>query len=235
MAVIEVKNLKKSYGKTKALRGISFEIKKGEIFGLLGPNGAGKSTTIDILIGLLAKDSGTVKILGKNPDDVRQDFNVISSNAWLTGVLSVYENLKVYAMIYGVKNVDERINELLELFEIKNLRNRQYGSLSTGQLTRVHLCKGLINSPKVLLLDECTNGLDPYLAEKTRKVIKNLKKSTTILFTSHNMFEVEQLCDRIAFINRGKLVWQGTAQKLKKIHRKRTLQDVFIKIMSEEL
>ena len=233
--VIEVKNLKKSYGKTEALRGISFDVKQGEIFGLLGPNGAGKTTAIDILAGLLTKDSGEVKILGKEPEEVKQEMNIVSSDTWLTGIMSVYENLKVYGKLYGIKDLDYKIGFLLKLFEISELRNAQYQKLSSGQKTRVNLCKGLINNPRVLLLDECTNGLDPDIADKTRKIIKKLKNKTSILYTSHNMLEVEQLCDRIAFLQRGKIAWVGSAKKLIRIHKKKTLEEVFIKLAREEL
>ena len=232
--VIEVKNLKKSYGKTEALRGISFDVKQGEIFGLLGPNGAGKTTAIDILAGLLTKDSGEVRILGKVPEEIRQEMNIVSSYSWLSGIMSVYENLKVYGILYGVEDLDNKINKLMNLFEISNLKKIRYHRLSAGQQTRVNLCKGLINNPKVLLLDECTVGLDPHLADKTRKIIKSLKKDTAILFTSHNMQEVEQLCDRIAFLQQGKIVWTGTSKKLKEIHKKKTLEEVFIKLVREE-
>ena len=234
LPAIEVKNLKKRYAKTEALKGISFRVNEGEIFGLLGPNGAGKTTTIDILAGLLNKDSGEVKILGKEPEESKQNMNIVSSSSWLTGIMTVYENLKVYGMLYGVCDWDKRINELLDLFEIKNLKNIKYQRLSTGQHTRVNLCKGLINSPKVLLLDECTVGLDPHLADKTRKIVKSLKKSTTMVFTSHNMQEVEQLCDRIAFLQQGKLIWTGTSEKLKSVHKKKTLEEVFIKLARGE-
>ncbi len=235
MPAIEVRNLRKSYGNTVALNGISFDVKEGEIFGLLGPNGAGKTTAINIVTGLLSKDSGEVKILGKDPEDAKQEMNVVVSYTWLTGIISVYNNLKIYGRLYGVKELDKRINYLLKLFEISDMKDRPYQKLSAGQQTRVNLCKGFINNPKVLLLDECTFGLDPHLADKTRKIIKNLKTHTTILFTSHNMHEVEELCDRIAFLQKGKIIWQGPAKKLKEIHKKRTLEEVFIKIMRDEL
>ena len=233
MPAIEVKNLTKKYGETVALSGISFNVEEGEIFGLLGPNGAGKTTAIDIIAGLLIKDSGEVKILDKEPEEAKQDMNVVSSYTWLTGIMSVYENLKVYGILYGVKDPEKRINFLLDLFEILDLKNKQYQKLSAGQQTRVNLCKGLINNPKVLLLDECTSGLDANLADKTRKIIKNLKQKTAILFTSHNMFEVEQLCDRIAILQAGKIIWTGSSKKLKQIHKKKTLEEVFIKLMRE--
>ena len=234
MPAIEVRNLRKSYGSTVALNGISFDVKKGEIFGLLGPNGAGKTTAIDILAGLLTKDSGEVKILGKEPEEAKQEMNIVSSYSWLSSIMNVYENLKVYGMLYGVKHLENKISELMDLFEITSLKKIKYHKLSVGQQTRVNLCKGLINNPKVLLLDECTVGLDPHLAEKTRKILKSLKKDTAILFTSHNMQEIERLCDRIAFLQQGKIIWTGTSKKLKETHKKKTLEEVFIKLVREE-
>lgn len=232
-SAIEIKNLKKSYGSTVALNEISFNVKKGEIFGLLGPNGAGKTTAIDIIAGVLTKDSGEIRILGKKPEEARGDMNIVSSYVWLTGIMTVYENLKIYGMIYNVKQLESRIGYLLKLFKIEDLRDKLYRTLSAGQQTKVSLCKGFINSPKVLLLDECTVGLDPDAADQTRSIIKNLK-GTTILFTSHNMFEVEELCDRIAFLQEGKIVWIGTTKNFKKLHKKKTLEDAFIKIARNE-
>lgn len=234
MPAIEVKNLTKRYGETIALNGISFDVKEGEIFGLLGPNGAGKTTAIDILAGVLTKDSGDIKILNKSPQEAKEEMNIVSSYVWLTGIMSVYENLKVYGMIYGVKEIENRIKHLLHIFGIFNLRDKPYRTLSAGQQTKVNLCKGLINNPKVLLLDECTVGLDPDAADKTRKIIKKIKNNTTILFTSHNMFEIEELCDRIAFLQKGKIIWIGTTEKFKKLHKKKTLEEAFIKIARNE-
>lgn len=161
--------------------------------------------------------------------------NIVASYNWLTGLMTVEQNLEVYGRLYGVMDIDKRISYLLGLFELTEIKNKKYQKLSAGQQTRVNLCKGLINSPKVLLLDECTASLDPHLADKTRKIIKSLKKNTSILFTSHNMHEVEELCDRIAFLQKGKIVWIGHAKKLKEIHKKRTLEEVFIKLVRDEL
>ena len=234
MDYIEVNNLVKTFkekGKEiVAVDDISFKVRKGEIFGLLGPNGAGKSTTINILTGLLEKDSGTVKILGFEPEKnwelVKNNSNVATAYSWLSDVLSIRQNLRVYAKIFGVKNYEKRINELLEMFELLKIADRKIIRLSSGENTRAVLCKGLINSPKVLFLDECTVGLDPDIADKTRNIIKNYQKenNTAILFTSHYMFEVEQLCDRIAFMSNGKIVKTDTSENLKKIIKKRTIE-----------
>jgi len=221
--VIEIKDLKKSYGKDEALKGISFDVKRGEIFGLLGPNGAGKSTTISILLGLVSLDKGKITILGrdfqKEREFISQRMNVVAARTSLTGILTVRENLKIFAMIYNIKNPDKKIDELLDLFEIPDSKNKKLQTLSAGQHTRVTLCKGLINNPEILLLDECTLGLDPDIAEKTRKVIKTIQseKKTTMIFTSHNMNEVEELCHRIAFLNKGKILKIDTADEYKKL------------------
>lgn len=234
MKYVEVKNLKKSYlykgKKIEAVRGISFDIKKGEIFGLLGPNGAGKTTTIDIISGILSKDNGTIKIFDKDPEKnhefVRNRMNVSSAYYPLSGILSVYENLKVYAKLFGVKNYESRIKTLMKEFEISHLKNKRVGKLSSGEKTRVSLCKGLINNPKVLLLDECTVGLDPAIAEKTRNLIKQYHKEhkPAILFTSHYMFEVEELCKRVAFMSKGKIISIGSTKALKQLIKKHTIQ-----------
>ncbi|MEK6943257.1 MAG: ABC transporter ATP-binding protein [Nanoarchaeota archaeon] len=234
MNYIEVSNLVKTFkekGKTiTAVDGISFNVKKGEIFGLLGPNGAGKSTTINILTGLLEKDSGMIKILGYEPEKnwefVKNNSNVATAYSWLSDVLTVRQNLRVYAKIYGVKNHEKKIDEMLNLFELKDLENRKVIRLSSGENTRVVLCKGLINNPKVLFLDECTVGLDPDIADKTRKIIKNYQKQNdcTILFTSHYMQEVEELCDRIAFMSNGKIAKVDTSTNLKKLVKEHTVE-----------
>lgn len=234
MNCIEVQNLVKTFrekGKAiKAVDDISFSVKKGEIFGLLGPNGAGKSTTINILTGLLEKDSGTVKILGcepeKNWEFVKNNSNVATAYSWLSDVLSVRQNLRVYARLYGVRNSEQRINELLGLFELKNIADRKVIRLSSGENTRAVLCKGLINNPKVLFLDECTVGLDPDIADKTRGIIKDYQKKNdcTILFTSHYMHEVEELCGRIAFMSGGKIASIDTSSNLKRLIKKHTVE-----------
>lgn len=231
---IEVKNLKKTFhsGKKKviAVNNISFKVKKGEIFGLLGANGAGKTTTINMLTGLLKEDKGEIKILGHNPEEkweeVKNNINVSTAYFPLSDVLTVRQNLRIFAKIYNVKNGEKKIDELLEKFELTKLANRKVIELSSGEMTRTVLCKGLINDPKVLFLDECTVGLDPDIAEKTRTIIKNYQKENncTILFTSHYMYEVEELCDRIAFMDKGKIIKISTAKRLKKTIKKHTVE-----------
>jgi ABC-2 type transport system ATP-binding protein len=234
MNYIEAKNLVKTFrekGKAiTAVDNISFSVRKGEIFGLLGPNGAGKSTTINMLTGLLQKDSGSVKILGCDPEKswefVKNNSNVATAYSWLSDVLTIRQNLRVYAGLFGIKNPKQKINELLKLFELENVADRKVIRLSSGENTRAVLCKGLINDPKVLFLDECTVGLDPDIADKTREIIKGYqkKKGCTILFTSHYMYEVEELCDRIAFMSKGKIVNIDTSSNLKKMIKEHTVE-----------
>jgi ABC-2 type transport system ATP-binding protein len=240
MNYLEVKNLRKSFKskgkKIEAVRDISFNIKKGEILGFLGPNGAGKSTTINMVNGITTPDSGSIRILGKDPkkdwEEVKNNINVASAYEKLTDVLTVKQNLKVYGKLFKVKNVDERIDELTSIFRIKKLINRKASKLSSGEHTRLILCKALINSPKVLFMDECTVGLDPDVAETTRQIVKDYNQNTgaSILFTSHYMYEVEELCKRVVFMNKGKIVKIGTPSDIKKTLSRQIIElDVFEK------
>jgi len=217
-----VKGFKEKQGVIKAVDNVSFKIKKGEIFGLLGINGAGKSTTINILSGLILPDSGKIEIFGKNffknPEEIKGKFNVATAYYALSHNLTVKQNLNVYARLYNIKNREEKIKKLSDKFLISHLSNTKIRALSSGEKTRVVLVKSLLNDPQLLFLDECTVGLDPDMAEITRKHLKEYNKETgcTILFTSHYMQEVERLCDRIAFMDQGKIVKIGKAQSLVK-------------------
>ena len=223
MPLLEIRDLRKRYDDVEALRGVSLDVERGEFFGLLGPNGAGKSTIINILLGLILADSGSIRVFGQDfaahQVAIRRRMNVAAAFTSLSGVLTVRENLKVYGHIYGVRNLDAKINALLERFEITDLARRKLQVLSSGQHTRVTLCKGLINEPELLLLDECTLGLDPDIAEKTRRALKEFQreKQTTIVFTSHNMNEVEELCGRIAFLSKGEILRIDTAARIKSL------------------
>jgi len=229
MSLLFIHDLRKSYDTTEALKGVSFSVERGEIFGLLGPNGAGKSTTINILLGLILADSGHIEIFGQDFAhhglEIRRRMNVAAAFTSLNGVLTVRENLRVYGHIYGVKNIRGKIDELLERFEITELANKKLQYLSSGQHTRVTLCKGLINDPELLLLDECTVGLDPDIAEKTRRALQEFQREqhTTILFTSHNMNEVEELCGRIAFVSKGQILRIDTTERITQIIPQQTL------------
>ncbi len=223
MALLEIRDLRKRYGTVEALQGLSLDVERGEFFGLLGPNGAGKSTTINILLGLIIADSGSIRIFDhdftSNHVAIRRRMNVAAAFTSMNGVLTVWENLMVYGRIYGVKRLPRKIDELLERFEITDLAKRRLQHLSSGQHTRVTLCKGFLNDPELLLLDECTLGLDPDIAEKTRRALQAVQqeRKTTVLFTSHNMNEVEELCGRIAFLSTGEILRVDTAEHIKQL------------------
>jgi ABC-2 type transport system ATP-binding protein len=234
--IIEVKNLKKIFGKVKAVNGISFDIEEGKITGLLGPNGAGKTTTIQMLLDLITPTSGEIKILGKpmheNREEILSKINFSSPYVALPGNLKVWENLYTFARLYGVKDYKKRIKELSKYFEIDSMMDKMTYNLSTGQLTRLNLTKSLINEPKILLLDEPTASLDPDIADKTISMLKKIQldKKVTILYTSHNMAEIERICDRIIFINNGKIIDDGTPKEIIKKYGRKDLNEVFLHI-----
>lgn len=239
MNYIEVRNLRKTFIHrnqiVKAVKGISFNVKKSEILGFLGPNGAGKSTTINMLIGLVEHDKGEIRILGKDPakdwEYVRGNTNVAAAHEKLSDVLTVRQNLKVYAKLYGIKYPEKKIEELSEMFGLSSFLNMRTVKLSSGQHTRAVLAKSMLNNPKVIFMDECTVGLDPDVAERTRQIIKDYNKNTacSILFTSHYMYEVEELCKRIVFMDDGKIVKIGTPADIKKSMTKQTIELDIIK------
>lgn len=218
--VLSVKNLTKKFGKFTAVNNISFDVKEGEIVGLLGPNGAGKTTTIQMLLGVTEPTKGEVryfgKALSKNREEILQRINHTSGYSRLPWRLTVWENLVVYAHLYEVKNYREKIKEVMEIFELTSLAHQKYQSLSAGQKTRVSLAKAFINDPEVLLLDEPTASLDPDIAEKSREYLlsESKKRKLAILITSHNMQEVEEMCDRVVFLNHGKVFAIDTPEGL---------------------
>ncbi len=226
MDTIQVRNLVKTFpakeGKITAVNNISFSVKKGEIFGLLGVNGAGKSTTLNILSGLLTPDSGSITIFGKDislhEEEIKDKFNLATAYYSLSSHVTVLQNLNVYARLYHVTNPLQKIKELTERFMISHVLNIRVQSLSSGERSRLGLVKSMLNDPQLLLLDECTVGLDPNMAELTRDYLQKYNRETgcTIVFTSHYMQEVEQLCHRIAFMDEGKIVKVGKAKDLVK-------------------
>ena len=242
-SVVEVKNLTKKFVTKKflssqkeevmAVDNISFQIKEGEILGLLGQNGAGKTTTIMMLLGVLNPSSGEIKIFNKDLQKDRADIlkkaNFSSAEINLPWRLTVWENLDVFARLYEVGDAKRRIEILLEQFQIKELKNKRTGSLSSGQLTRAYLCKAFINNPQLLFLDEPTASLDPDIADLTRKYIREIQKKEgmTILFTSHNMAEVTEICDRVIFLDRGKIMVEDTPLGLSKRIRSCRVRLVF--------
>ena len=236
--VLTVKDLVKVYAQEPAVAGISFSVKTNEIVGLLGPNGAGKTTTINMILGVLKATSGEIKIenmdINKNRGAAMRCTNFAAVYAPLPGNLTVYQNLKIFGLIYGIKNLKSKIENLLEQFDLKNLRNRKCGVLSSGEQTRVSLAKAMLNNPHLLLLDEPTASLDPSTARDLRLKIKAFSGGG-ILWTSHNMLEVEEMCDRVLFLSKGKILLEGNPKTLAKEHRKKNLEELFITVAREPL
>lgn len=218
--VLEVKNLTKKFNKFTAVDDVSFFVGKGEIVGLLGPNGAGKTTTIQMLLNLMLPTSGEITYFGlpfaSHRIEILQRLNHASGYSRLPWRLSVQENLNVYAHLYEVKNYKQKIAELAQIFEINEFINKKFQDLSAGQKTRVLLAKAFLNDPEVVLLDEPTASLDPDIASKIRMYIleERKKRDMSILITSHNMSEVEEMCDRVVFLNHGKVFAIDTPQGL---------------------
>lgn len=235
-SILGVHNLKKKFQNIVAVNNISFEIKEGQITGLLGPNGAGKTTTIQMILDIITPTSGEIRIFGKslsrNREEILNAVNFSSPYVNLPYNLKVIENLSTFARLYGVVNIKKKIHELADFFEIGNLLPKMTSSLSTGQLTRVNLTKALLNDPKLLLLDEPTASLDPDIADKTRKLLKRIQKEkgVSILYTSHNMAEIEELCERIIFMNKGNIVDDGSPADIIKKYGRKDLNEVFIAI-----
>ena len=237
--IIEVKNLNKIYDKIIAVKDLTFEINKGKIIGLLGPNGCGKTTTIAMILGLLKPTSGEVIIKGKNIEKERinllEKMNFISPYVELPKKLTVEENLKVYADLYGVTNTNEKIYELVNELRLNKFLKKKTGELSSGQKNRISLAKALINDPEILMLDEPTASLDPDTGDFVRSFIEHYSSKTnvTILLASHNMNEVERLCDSVMMMKDGIIVDTGKSQELISRHGRKNLEEVFLKIVRE--
>ena len=238
---IEIENLSKQYNNILAVRNINFKINKGSIVGLLGPNGCGKTTTIGMMLGLIKPTSGTVFINGQNIENennrtkILEKVNFISPYVELPKKLTVEENLKVYGKMYGVTNLKEKISELMNQLNLLEFKKRKTGELSSGQKNRVSLAKALINDPEILLLDEPTASLDPDVGDYIRTYIENFasKNDTTILLASHNMNEVERLCNEVMMMKSGKIIDKGTCNDLIKKHGRKNLEETFLKIVRE--
>ena len=240
-AVLSVSNLRKQYGGTVAVDKLSFTVARNEIVGLLGPNGAGKTTTINMILGVLEPDSGTVRIedldLAKHRSQALERTNFVAVYSPLPGNLTVVENLRFFGLIYGVRNLTERIEALLDQFDLLQFRQVKCGVLSSGEQTRVSLAKAMINRPNLLLLDEPTASLDPSVARDVRTKIREatLQGNGGVLWTSHNMHEVEEVCDRVLFLSHGKILLEGDPRKLPADHGKETLEELFIAVAREPL
>ncbi|HET6515888.1 MAG TPA: ABC transporter ATP-binding protein [Thermodesulfovibrionales bacterium] len=239
--VLSVMELRKEYGDVLAVDSLSFDVGNNEIVGLLGPNGAGKTTTINMILGVLRPNSGTILIEGVDIDMKRsqalENTNFAAVYAPLPGNLTVYENLRVFGLLYGIRDLRERIDLLIEQFGLDRFRNVKAGMLSSGEQTRLSLAKAMLNHPHLLLLDEPTASLDPAAAWEIRAKILDFVAGGTggVLWTSHNMYEVEEVCDRVLFLSHGKILLEGNPKTLAREHGKKSLEELFIAVAREPL
>ncbi|MGZ4823053.1 MAG: ABC transporter ATP-binding protein [Terriglobales bacterium] len=239
--MLSVTDLRKLYGSTVAVDNISFQVRRNEIVGLLGPNGAGKTTTISMVLGVLEPTSGTIVIEGVDIERRRTQAlsrtNFAAAYAPLPGNLTVAQNLRVFGMIYAVENLSGRIESLLNEFDLIRFRDTKCGVLSSGEQTRVSLAKAMLNSPHLLLLDEPTASLDPATARDIRNIIREFaaRGQCGVLWTSHNMYEVEEVCDRVLFLSRGKILLEGDPKTLPQQHGHKSLEELFIAVAREPL
>ncbi|MDA9684494.1 ABC transporter ATP-binding protein [Candidatus Pelagibacter bacterium] len=234
---IKIRELTKIYNNYLAVNKINFQIEKNKTIGLLGPNGCGKTTTIGMMLGLVTPTEGEILIENKSIESFKRDeilkrFNFASPYVELPKKLTVKQNLEVYGRLYGIKNLDNRINEISSDLDIKSFYERKTGELSSGQKNRVSLAKSLINKPEILLLDEPTASLDPDIGDFIRSYIQEYKKinKITILLASHNMSEVERLCDSVIMMRNGKIIDSGTCKDLIQKHGRNNLEETFLKL-----
>jgi ABC-2 type transport system ATP-binding protein len=241
MAVLSVNGIRKLYGSTVAVDDVSFTVGRGEIVGLLGPNGAGKTTTINMILGVLAPSAGSIQIDDVDLDAGRRDAlartNFAAVYAPLPGNLTVAQNLTFFGMLYNVRELPARIDALVADFELTRFRDTKCGVLSSGEQTRVSLAKAMLNRPRLLLLDEPTASLDPATARELRASIRAsaTANATGVLWTSHNMYEVADVCDRVLFLSRGRILLEGDPKTLPAEHGKETLEDLFVTVAREPL
>ena len=234
---IQVKNLTKKFKNSLAVNKINFQIEKNKTVGLLGPNGCGKTTSIGMMLGLIKPSEGEIIIDNKNlakTDRVSMlsKMNFASPYVELPKKLTVKQNLEVYGRLYGVKNLKNKIKQISEELDIKNFLEKKTGELSSGQKNRVTLAKSLINDPEILFLDEPTASLDPDIGDYVRGYIENYKSKNkiTILLASHNMTEVERLCDSVIMMKNGKIIDRGTCEEIIKKHGRENLEETFLKL-----
>ena len=234
---LEIKKLVKKFNSTVAVNNISFKIEKNKTLGLLGPNGCGKTTSIGMMLGLITPTSGEIfideiSLEPKNRIKLLSEMNFASPYIELPKKLTVKQNLEIYARLYSVKNISERISEMIEDLNLKNFLNKKTGELSSGQKNRVSLAKSLINKPRLLFLDEPTASLDPDIGDFVREYLENYKNNNelTMLLASHNMKEVERLCDSIVMMKKGEIVDKGTCSEIVSKHGRKNLEDTFLKI-----
>jgi ABC-2 type transport system ATP-binding protein len=237
--VLQVAHLTKRFGDFTAVNDVSFEIGPGEILGVLGPNGAGKTTTIQMLLGLVTPTSGSVRMFGldlaTSREAILRQVNFSSTYISMPQSLTVEENLWVVARLYGLSDIPRRVDEIVKKLEMGEFRQKITRKLSSGQMTRLTLAKAFLTEPKILFLDEPTASLDPDIAQKIRALLKEERRSSglSILYTSHNMREMEEMSDRIIFLQHGRIVAEGTAQEIVARFGQEDLEEVFLKLARE--
>jgi ABC-2 type transport system ATP-binding protein len=239
--VLRSDGLKRRYGKRMVVKGASISVTQGEIVGLLGPNGAGKTTTISMILGILEPSSGTIEIMGRSmaehADAIAGDINFSAVYTQIPPNLTVLQNLKIFGLLYNVPSLPGKVEALLEEFDLQKFRHTKAGVLSSGEMSRLNLAKALINTPKLLLLDEPTASLDPSVAEDIREKIRGYaaKTGAAVVWTSHNMNEIEKMCTKVFFLSRGKILLVGDPKTLPGENGKKTLEELFIAIAREPL
>ena len=234
---IQIKNLTKKFNDNFAVNDISFDIKKNQTVGLLGPNGCGKTTSIGMMLGLIKPTGGKITIDNKDINKTKREnilskINFASPYIELPKKLTVKQNLEIYGRLYGVRDLSKRIEELSNELDLKQFFKKKTGELSSGQKNRVSLAKSLINKPEILFLDEPTASLDPDIGDYIRGYIQSYKtkNQVTILLASHNMNEVERLCDNIIMMKKGKIIDRGTCKEIIKKHGRNNLEETFLKL-----
>jgi ABC-2 type transport system ATP-binding protein len=237
--ILQVSRLAKRFGSFTAVNDVSFEMYPGEILGLLGPNGAGKTTTMHMLLGLVTPTEGRIEMFGldlmSRREDVLQQVNFSSTYLSMPQALTVEENLWVTGKLYGLDHISRRIDDIILKLEMKDFSRKVTRKLSSGQLTRLTLAKALLTEPRILFLDEPTASLDPHVAHKIRAILKEEQQATglSLLYTSHNMREMEEMSDRIIFLQRGRIVAEGTALDIIAQFGRADLEEVFLAIARE--
>ncbi|MDT7041352.1 ABC transporter ATP-binding protein [Candidatus Nitronereus thalassa] len=234
--IVQVQQLTKRFGDFTAVDQVSFEIQPGETVGLLGPNGAGKTTTFQMLLGVVTPTAGSIQMFGldlmQHRETILRQVNFSSTYISMPYALSVEENLRVTGKLYGLPDISRRIDDVVKKLEMEDIRHKLTRKLSSGQMSRLTLAKAVMTEPKILFLDEPTASLDPDIAHKIKAFLKEYRDTSglSMLYTSHNMREMEEMSDRIIFLQRGKIVAQGTAQEVVTQYGEDDLEQVFLKI-----
>jgi ABC-2 type transport system ATP-binding protein len=239
--ILQITDLTKEYDLLTAVDHISFSVDHGEIVGLLGPNGAGKTTTINMILGILEPTAGSIRILEKDlkrcRPEISKSVNFAAVYAHMPANLTVRQNLYVFGLLYEVRNLKERIKSLLQEFDLETFADSRAGLLSSGEASRLSLAKALINEPQLLLLDEPTASLDPSISRLVRERIEAYAEKTGagIVWTSHNMAEIEAVCDRVLFLSHGRVLLAGDPKTLPGQHGEKDLENLFIAVAREPL